>query len=51
MYYEYEDKCQDCGECKPDVHSAYCPYSYEVNNEEKQIIICDDCFSARKEDI
>jgi hypothetical protein len=54
---EYDDDlygdltCDDCGKKGPDVQRTMCPYASEINNEEIECDLCEDCYYERCMDI
>ena len=43
--------CEMCGEVKPDVTICTDPYDADVNNDEHEARLCDDCYRQRADDI
>ena len=43
--------CQDCGTQDRTVRETHCPYAYEINDEEKEVTLCQDCYSNRCQEI
>jgi hypothetical protein len=44
-------KCQDCGKENETVCECLCPYAEDVNEEEIEIVVCDECYRKRSDDI
>jgi hypothetical protein len=44
-------KCDDCQERKEDVHETFCPYALEIENEEIDMLLCDDCVDNRYQEV
>jgi hypothetical protein len=40
-------KCDDCGKENPDVKKTFCPYEDDVNDEQIEVYLCDDCYDER----
>ena len=43
--------CTYCGKDKPDVSERFDPFSFEINDEEIEVDICDDCYAERRDEI
>lgn len=43
--------CDSCHKAKKDVQTCIDPYSLDVNNEEVETNLCDDCYSESVADI
>ena len=41
---EATDKCDECGEDKPDTKERLNPFLDEIHNEKVMQKLCDDCF-------
>lgn len=46
-------KCQDCGKGCDDVdlYEVKCPIAEEMDRDEDEIIICEECYKERRLDI
>ena len=44
-------RCDDCKQCKEDVHDTFCPYDADIHEKETPITICNDCYKERSYDI
>lgn len=43
-------KCEECHQQKPDVRRRLDPYAWEVFDEERHVLMCDDCEQIRARD-
>jgi ABC-type dipeptide/oligopeptide/nickel transport system ATPase component len=43
--------CQDCGKISEDVQETTCPYASEINGEIVEVVLCDQCYKNRSDDI
>lgn len=43
--------CEFCDKEKPDVEERVDPFAFELHNEEWRVLICDDCYQIRCDDI
>ena len=43
--------CDDCSKDKEDVDAIYCPYLSEIEGEDVEANLCDDCYLERANDI
>lgn len=43
--------CDDCGKDKEDVEDTICPYEADINEEEVDCRLCEDCYYERSMDI
>jgi hypothetical protein len=44
-------KCEYCGKEDDTVRDRFDPYDYEINDIKREIVICDDCYQQRADDI
>lgn len=44
-------ECQDCGKKDETVIETFCPYARDVNDEDVEITVCEDCYGERAADI
>jgi hypothetical protein len=44
-------RCQDCEQIREDVTETICPYNADVNNTVIKILVCDNCYQQRADDI
>ena len=43
--------CQACGKIGDDVQETICPYADEINGEVLEVVLCDQCYQNRSDDI
>ncbi len=43
--------CQDCGKIGDDVEETICPYADEIDGEVLEVVLCDQCYKNRSDDI
>jgi hypothetical protein len=43
--------CNNCGKRRADVKECYDPYAKEVNNEEIETRLCEDCYQEKMANI
>ena len=43
--------CQDCGATDETVRECFCPYANEINDEQIEVVLCQDCYHERCMDI
>lgn len=43
--------CESCHKDRPDVKTVIDPYDADVNNEIREVDLCDDCYEAHSDDI
>jgi hypothetical protein len=39
--------CDDCGEDKEDVMDTFCPYAWEILEEDVPVSLCESCYHER----
>lgn len=44
-------KCEDCGVEGPTVKKTFCPYAEDVHGKKIEVVLCDDCYTQRVQDI
>tara|TARA_R110000851_G_scaffold332834_2_gene510116 strand:- start:11 stop:151 length:141 start_codon:yes stop_codon:yes gene_type:complete len=44
-------KCDDCGKTNRTVEKTTCPYASEIQEEEVEVYLCNDCYLERAGDI
>lgn len=44
-------RCDICCKDKPDVTMGLDPYSYEIDGDDTEYPLCEDCWEMRKDDI